>query len=91
MQPLEGRARPPLQADPDRSAAPAWALHLESLLVVGLLWSWGPPKVVVGAASAGGRCAPAQQRQAQQRPDAARSGRRSVAPAAPVALKEIMK
>ena len=55
MQPLEGRARPPLQADPDRSAAPAWALHLESLLLVGLLWSWGPPKVVVGAASVGGR------------------------------------
>ena len=68
MQPLEGRARPPLQADPDRSAAPAWALHLESLLLVGLLWSWGPPKtVVVSAASVGGCCAPAQQRWAQQR------------------------
>eukprot|EP01049_Picozoa_sp_SAG25_P001614 SAG25_NODE_75_length_16951_cov_86.523208_7_plen_56_part_00 len=55
MQPLEGRPRPPLQAGLDHSAAPAWALHLESLLLEGLLWSWGPPTTVVGVASVGGR------------------------------------
>ena len=83
---LEGRAQP--LVGPYRSAASA-RLHLRgSLLLEGLLRSWGLPIVVVGVAYVGAHCsAPTEQQTAQQRPeDAAHSVRRGVAAVAPVSL-----